>query len=101
MRTIRPKALALAQDLPRLRVLREGLRKRRQTSPLMERFAGHFAQALRTCGQKKSPADLRAPKPSWRCCTTLPYYPHCPRSAPGNRCAEFQEPINAIIDGNA
>ena len=42
------KALALAQDLPRLRALREGLRERVRQSPLMDapRFAGHFAQAL-------------------------------------------------------
>jgi predicted O-linked N-acetylglucosamine transferase (SPINDLY family) len=45
--------LALARDLPRLRALREGLRERVQTSPLMDgpRFARHFAQGLQQMWQ--------------------------------------------------
>ena len=41
-------AVALANDLPRLRALRKGLRERVAASPLMNapRFALHFGQAL-------------------------------------------------------
>ena len=50
------KVLALAEDLPRLRALRDGLREKMQASPLMDgpRFARHFAQGLQTMWQTQT-----------------------------------------------
>jgi len=59
------KVVALVNDLPRLRALREGLRERVQASPIMDsaRFGRQFAEALRGMWQywTSSPAVVAQP----------------------------------------